>query len=432
MYGLDLFFTAAGWILSGFLTLYGLYFVWVFLASRKKKTAENPEKRKPECTRFAVVIAARNEEQVIGGLVRSLLEQTYPKNLYDVYVVPNNCNDQTEEVARKSGASILHCTVPVHSKGEVLRFAFSRLMEQEPQYDAFCVFDADNRADDSFLSEMDQAFQKGCLAAQGYRESKNPYDSWTSACYSLYFRMMNEYINRPRSLLHMPIFISGTGFAVHRQLLEAEGGWNTNSITEDCEFSCNCILRGVRVQWVPGAVTYDEQPVSFRPSIVQRRRWSSGMMGLQPLYVPQFARSLRKRGLRRDAWEGMCFLCAPVVQVLSWLPCLCFFLGAIFAAPAESVFSLFLGHILVSRVCSMLGASLLAAAAAGTGDSFSKKIWKGVLTYGFFLEIWTGIHIFSLFRRTKAWKEIQHTGGCLSSARRQQRDGREPSFRFIK
>ena len=77
---------------------------------------------------------------------------------------------------------MLECTVPVKSKGEVMRFAYSQLAGQG--YDAFCVFDADNVAHPDFLKEMNNAYCAGARAAQGYRDSKNPYDSAFSGCYS--------------------------------------------------------------------------------------------------------------------------------------------------------------------------------------------------------------------------------------------------------
>ena len=54
-------------------------------------------------TRFAVLAAGRNEEAVISGFVRSILAQDYPRELFDVYVLPNNCTDDTAGTARAAG-----------------------------------------------------------------------------------------------------------------------------------------------------------------------------------------------------------------------------------------------------------------------------------------------------------------------------------------
>ena len=285
-------------IISVFFTGYSVFFAVVFCGyfRRKKKFPEAAPK-----TRFAVLIAARNEEKVIGDLVDSLLKQRYPRELYDVVVIPNNCRDHTAQRARKHGAKVLECTVPVKSKGEVLQFAFSRLMK-EKKYDAFCVFDADNVVDPGYLEAMNRAFCSGARIAQGYRESKNPGSSWVSGSYSIYFRMIAECVNRPRAAWGLPVFLGGTGWAVSSSCLD-ERGWETASIVEDCEYSLKCVLWGEEVAWVHDAITYDEQPVSFRQSFTQRRRWSSGYAAATSPFCTSNA---ARRTCRKDYFSSGC------------------------------------------------------------------------------------------------------------------------------
>ena len=86
------------------LKLASLYFLVVALFALKKP---KPIPRANPNMRFACVIAARNEERVIGGLIESLLRQTYPKALFDIYVMPNNCTDHTALAAIRAGAQVL-------------------------------------------------------------------------------------------------------------------------------------------------------------------------------------------------------------------------------------------------------------------------------------------------------------------------------------
>lgn len=100
--------------LSVGISLWGGYYLLTGLMSWRRPMDYG---RHPAGTRFAVLIAARNEELVIGPLINSLLEQEYPAELYDIYVIPNNCTDNTALAARQFGAEVLECTVPVRSKG---------------------------------------------------------------------------------------------------------------------------------------------------------------------------------------------------------------------------------------------------------------------------------------------------------------------------
>lgn len=75
-----------------FLLLYSYQFFYLFVAlvMKPKQLPENPRKY-----RYCVLIAARNEENVIGNLIRSIREQTYPQELIHICVVADNCTDQT-------------------------------------------------------------------------------------------------------------------------------------------------------------------------------------------------------------------------------------------------------------------------------------------------------------------------------------------------
>jgi cellulose synthase/poly-beta-1,6-N-acetylglucosamine synthase-like glycosyltransferase len=49
--------------------------------------------------RFVILIPAHNEEKVVGNLVENLLHLDYPKELYDVFVIADNCTDNTARIS---------------------------------------------------------------------------------------------------------------------------------------------------------------------------------------------------------------------------------------------------------------------------------------------------------------------------------------------
>ena len=255
------------------LKLASLYFLVVALFALKKP---KPIPRANPNMRFACVIAARNEERVIGGLIESLLRQTYPKALFDIYVMPNNCTDHTALAAIRAGAQVLRPEGEIRCKGDALHEVFETLLKKD--YDAFCVFDADNFVDPAFLSRMNDAFCAGAKAAKGAMRVKNPEDSPLCACYGLYFTCFDFFFSRARMNCGLSSKLVGTGFAVHRSVLEESHGWNSVTIAEDAEFAAYLAETGTRVWFVPEAVTYDEAPTSVLVSLRQRRRWSSGVM----------------------------------------------------------------------------------------------------------------------------------------------------------
>ena len=192
------------------------------------------KKHKPK-NKFAILVASRNEEAVIGELVESLLEQDYPKDLYEVIVIPNNCTDNTEKVAKKAGATIMKCTVPVKSKGEVLKFAFEKLSKRK-DIDAYIVFDADNIVKKDYLTHMNSALCDGYRVAQCFRDSKNASDNWLSGSYSIFYWVQNFFFNKARMQMGGSSSINGTGFMIKKDVID-EFGFNTVTLTEDVEFT---------------------------------------------------------------------------------------------------------------------------------------------------------------------------------------------------
>ena len=87
-----------------FTLAYLIYYIITGLYALKSRTKISTGDKKHT---FAVIIPARNEEKVIANLLESLKTQNYPKELYDVFVVANNCTDRTSEIALSLDANVI-------------------------------------------------------------------------------------------------------------------------------------------------------------------------------------------------------------------------------------------------------------------------------------------------------------------------------------
>lgn len=379
--------------------------LWFFLTALLFWKRPAPYARRAPQTRFACLVPARNEEAVIGALVESLRAQNYPDALYDVYVVPNNCADGTEDAARAAGAKIFRCFDPVTRKGDALHEAVAWLLPRG--YDAFCVFDADNVVHPDFLARMNDAMLAGAKVAKARLLVKNPRVSWVADCYALYFTLTETFFNRSRANLGLSAKLVGTGFAVHRDVLARLGGWNTSTIAEDAEFSAQCAALGERVWWVPEAVTYDEAPVSFRVSLTQRRRWCSGIMSTAERQLPRLLTPAPEANRARVA-DSAFVLCAPFVQALSFVPALLLVLGAALRGMLEAWAALAGLSLLGALIGSLLAAAALAVLCAQRPSA------PGVLLFPLFMASFLPLQVLALLRPTTQWKPIRH--GCRGGA----------------
>ena len=180
--------------------------------------AKAPARGEPGMRRYAVLIAARNEETVIARLIESIKDQDYPSELVSIFVVADNCTDSTAECARRAGAEVFERFDKVRAgKGYALSFLLARVhAEYGKEFDGYFVFDADNLLDRRYIGEMDRAFGPDCQIVTSCRNSKNYGDSWVSAGNALRFLYDSELLNRPRMLLGTACTVGGTGFSDHR------------------------------------------------------------------------------------------------------------------------------------------------------------------------------------------------------------------------
>ena len=148
--------------------------------------------------RFACIVCAHNEAEVVGGVVRALREQEYPADRVRVFVVADNCTDDTARIAAEEGAEVLVRHDPTRkTKGYALQWGIEHLLGNV-EFDALCVFDADNDVERNFLSVMDAYLADGHVAIQCYLDTLNPRESWVTRSIALAYYVTNRFWMRAR------------------------------------------------------------------------------------------------------------------------------------------------------------------------------------------------------------------------------------------
>ena len=260
-----------------FLMCYAYQSIYLLIPLFKINLVKNKIDDKPN--KYAILIAARNEEKVIGNLIDSIKASNYPSDLVDIYVGADNCSDNTAKVCREKGVTVFERFNKVDiGKGYVLNFLLKNIKELGKEYDAYMVFDADNILDKNFIFEMNRVFNQGYQVITSYRNSKNYGDNWLSAGYGLWYMHESSHLNASRMAIGSSCAISGTGFLVDSKLMDKYDGWNFFLLTEDIEFTMENITSGTKIGYAGKAIVYDEQPTDFKQSYYQRLRWSKGFL----------------------------------------------------------------------------------------------------------------------------------------------------------
>ncbi len=389
---------------------YQLLYIPIALVFRKK-TAEVEETNS-----YAVLICARNEAAVISDLISSIKNQTYNRELIKIFVMADNCTDETASVCRALGVVVYERkNTEKIGKGYALEALLDNIAADYPGgFDGYFVFDADNVLDKSYISEMNRVFCSGYDIVTGYRNSKNYGDNMISAGYALSFLREGRFLNYPRYIVGSGCTIGGTGFMFSREILEEQGGWKFHLLTEDIEFSAYHIIHGRKIGFAQDAIFYDEQPVTLKQSWDQRLRWVKGYMQV-----------LRKYGLKllRGVFKGE-FACFDMISSLTPI----FILSAVgmltnaltallmlFSGESAVLAAVVLAEPLIWAYGTMfiIGFITVISEWSRIHTSAAKKIIYS-FTFPVFLLSYLPIAIVALFSKNVSWKPIVHRGSRTS------------------
>ena len=275
-----------------FSVLFNLKQIFYLIVALVKK--EKPSGREAPFHHFAVLICARNEAAVIADLLDSIRSQSYPQDLIDVFVMADNCSDDTADIASSRGVHVYtRFDSEKVGKGYALEALMNHIREDCPEgFDGYFVFDADNILERDYIEQMNRKFSDGHEIVTGFRNSKNFADNWISAGNALWFMWDSQYLNYPRHLLGISCTVSGTGFLFSRKIAEKLGGWPYHMLTEDWEFSFDQVTGGEKIAFCRQAVLYDEQPTSFVASCRQRIRWLRGLLEVNVRYMKKVLKGI--------------------------------------------------------------------------------------------------------------------------------------------
>ena len=399
--------------------LYFYQFIYIVIAliGDKKKKLDTYEAKKLH--KFAFIIAARNEQAVIGNLINSIKQQNYPAELIDVIVVADNCTDDTAQIAREHGAICYErFNNMLVGKGYALDYCFNKIVEQfgdYTAYDGYFIFDADNVIDKNYVKEMNKVFDRGYNVITSYRNSKNYDTNWITSGYSLWFIREAKYLNNPRMMLKTSCAVSGTGFLVNSSIIKKNNGWKFNLLTEDIQFSVVNILEGEKIGYCESAMFYDEQPTTFKQSWNQRMRWSKGFYQVMFRYGRELiAMMFKKREMFVSCYDMFMTLAPATLLSIG-----CILLNLIFLA---------YGATDVHMLRRILPATLGSIAFAGVNFYLlmfsigfitlvtewnkilapaNKKI-KSLFTFPLFMITYVPISLVALVKKVE-WKPIAHS-----------------------
>lgn len=353
-----------------------------------------------DCRRFAILIAARNEERVVGDAVRSARDQDYPGGLR-VVVVADNCHDGTAEAARLAGAEVYERDSGGPStKGQALAWLWANL-ERRDEVDAVAVLDADNLAAHDFVWTMDSEMRRGFRAVQGLRASRNPEVSDAGKLDGLAEALNQRVEGAGRRWWGLSGPLSGSGMAFEAAVFDLLVTHGTRTMVEDLEWQLTLLDLGVPVHWAPAAVVYDEKVADFGDLRVQRSRWIRGKVDLVREHLGRLCQGVL--GRRRGAAEGLLMLLAVLPRSVLGLGLI---LGTLLSVAAPGIPGMLPWLVWVLAIGLLCAYAVLGIALVGPDRSF----WRTLPQAPRFLLALLLSFLLALRRRTP-WVSTPHYGG---------------------
>lgn len=387
--------------------IYQYYYIIVVLLKNKNVKS----KGKNIMNKFAVIVSARNESDVIEEFIHTVDLQDYPSDLIDVYVIADNCSDDTAQKARIAGAHVYErFDNKKVGKGYALDFLFKILRSKKTKYDGYFIFDADNLLSRNYISEMNKVFNRKYKIVTSYRNSKNYDSNWISAGYSLWFLRESKYLNYARMLLNNSCAVSGTGFLISSEIIYKNNGWKYHLLTEDIEFTIDSIINGEKIGYCNSACFYDEQPTSFKDSWNQRMRWSKGFYQVFFKYGYNLFKSIFKN--KDFSCYDMFMTISPMmlISIVMILFNSSIFLYSLISNDFQTS-KLAIGYVLSYFLNTYLMMYLLGLLTTITEwNRIQCKGYKKIFytfTFPIFMFTYMPISICSIFKKVE-WKQIKH------------------------
>ncbi|HEX2194449.1 MAG TPA: glycosyltransferase family 2 protein [Candidatus Limnocylindria bacterium] len=230
-----------------------------------------------------VVVPARDEAPVIADVVTDLAGQHYADERgprFDVLVIDDGSADGTADLARAAGTTLEGRLAVVRrepgsgprTKGAALAYAH-HLVRGE----IVAVMDADSMLASDYLSLAINGWGRDADAAalQTRRAQLNAPRGWLPAAQDEE-HLMDLASQCGRWATDGTAEVRGTGMFLRRATLEAVGGWDQHTVTEDLEISTRLAAAGEHITLAPEAVVREEAVETFGALWAQRMRWAEG------------------------------------------------------------------------------------------------------------------------------------------------------------
>jgi cellulose synthase/poly-beta-1,6-N-acetylglucosamine synthase-like glycosyltransferase len=279
------------------LSIYGMHryeTIRGYFKHRKRLLAE-PPRRFEQLPPVTIQLPLYNERYVVERLIEEVTKVEYPKELLQIQVLDDS-TDETHPFTEALVAQYRALGFPIEYYHRDNRVGFKAGALQEGMKTAtgelIAVFDADFVPPRDFLTRTVHFFSDPAVGVVQTRWSylNRDYNVLTEVqAMLLDGHFVLEHVARCGRGLFFNF--NGTAGILRRRMIEDAGGWQHDTLTEDCDLSYRAQLKGWRFLYLPGLDSPSELPVEMHAFQVQQSRWAKGLTQVAQKLLPSILRA---------------------------------------------------------------------------------------------------------------------------------------------
>ena len=220
--------------------------------------------------KIRIFIPGYMEDSVIIDTARNIIQQNYPKELFEVIIIADSFSKPTLDTLRTLPIKVVEVSFEKSTKGKALQKAIEATVH-EP-VDILLILDADNHMADGFLHAVNNAFEQGYEVVQGHRTAKNMQTPFArlDACTE---EINNHIFRRGHVAVGLPSALIGSGMAFDWKLFLVLLKDIGETSGEDKELEFRLVRLKKQVAFLDGMYIYDEKVAKTDVFSQQRSRW---------------------------------------------------------------------------------------------------------------------------------------------------------------
>ncbi len=370
---------------------------------RNKKSCFSGKKRLPT---ISVIVPVKDEEKVVGRLLKALMMARYPEEKKEIVIVEDGNMDRTDEICSKfaeehPGQVKLIKRFDSDGKPSALKEAFKHVSGE-----IVAVFDADNIPEPDLLLNAASYFMDSSVAAvQGRLIAVNEDENILTKFVSQEEALRCEAYMRGKDALGLFVPLTGSCYFVRKSVLDDVGGWNGKVLSEDMELAARLTKNGHKIRYASDVKSLQEYPATVSGFFKQRTRWFRGTMEVSFRYG-----SLLKR-LNKVSLDAEVTLAGPFVLISCLIGYFATFYSLFIPTKPDPAF------ILLANITSLF--SFLLLALAGVAMIFTEKprrvsniLWLPFIYCYWLIQNFVALYAFLqiLLKRPRKWEKTNKTG----------------------